>query len=161
MSAFKNKHLIIATLLAPLLALISYFGINAILNEKPHAAEAGQSYQLLEKPNCRRGGGQCGLKNGDFELNLSAAWPERNQLLLTLKSEHPLHGVLMELVDIDAGKNQPVNMNSMDADGFSWSLDMAGPDPENHRIHLVASSGETLYFGDIALKFINVEAASR
>lgn len=153
MSNIKNKHLVVATLMAPILALIGYFGINALLSEKPHEAEAGQSYKLLEKPNCRRSGGNCGLKNADFELNLSAEWPNDGHLLITLRSAHPLNGVLVELVENEAGQNQPVKMRPISADGLSWSLDMAGPDPESHRLHLVASSGESLYFGDIALKF--------
>ena len=57
MSFFKNRHLVIATLMAPVLALISYYAVNALVSETPHAAKAGQSYQLAEKPNCRRGGG--------------------------------------------------------------------------------------------------------
>ena len=159
MSIFKNKNLMVATLMAPILALVSYFGINALLSEKPHAAEAGQSYQLLEKPNCRRSGGNCGLKNADFELNLSVEWLNDEHLLITLKSAHPLNGVLVELVENEAGQNQPVQMRPMSADGLSWSLDMAGPDPESHRLHLVASSGESLYFGDIAMKFIGLETS--
>ena len=53
MIVWKNKHVLIATLMAPVLALIAYFGVNALVGEKPHAAEAGQSYVLVEKPNCR------------------------------------------------------------------------------------------------------------
>ena len=66
MSFLKNKHLLVATLMAPVLALVSYYGIGALFGEKPLPAEAGQSYQLIEKPNCRRGSGQCSLKNVDF-----------------------------------------------------------------------------------------------
>ena len=160
MSILKNKHLVIATLMAPILALVGYFGINAMLSEEPHAAEAGQSYKLLEKPNCRRSGGNCGLKNGDFELNLSAEWPNDNQLLISLRSAHPLNSVLVELVENETDQNQPVKMRPMGTDGLSWSVDIAHPDPDSHRLHLVASSGESLYFGDIAMKFIRLEATS-
>jgi len=160
MSIFRNKHLIIATMMAPILALVSYFGINALLSETPHAAEAGQSYQLLEKPNCRRSGGDCGLKNSDFELNLSAEWPTEYQLLMTLRSVHPLSGVLVELVENETDQNQPVNMRPMSADGLLWSVDMAHSNLENHRLHLVASAGEALYFGDISMKFTRLETTS-
>ena len=78
----------IATLMAPILALVGYFGINAILSEKPQAAEAGHSYQLVEKPNCRRSGGRCGLKNADFELNLTAEWLTEGQLLILFSRFH-------------------------------------------------------------------------
>jgi len=159
MSIFKNKHLVVATVVAPILALVSYFGINALLSEKPHAAEAGQSYMLAEKPNCRHGGGYCGLKNADFELNLTAEWLSGKQLLITLRSVHPLDGVLVDLVKNGADQNQPKKMRSISSDGLNWSIEMAGPNPEDHRIHLVASSGESLYFGDIAMKFIRLDTS--
>ena len=160
MSIFKNKHLMVATLMAPILALVGYFGINAILSEKPQAAEAGQSYQLVEKPNCRRSGGKCGLKNADFELNLTAEWLTEGQLLISLKSAHTLDGILVELVENNAGQNEPVNMRPASTDGLSWSLNMADPDPDRHRLHMVASSGESLYYGDIAMTFIRLDSNS-
>ena len=73
----KNRHMTIAMLMAPVLAIIAYYGVNTLVGEKPHAAEAGQSYVLVEKPNCRHHGGTCGLKNGDFELTLSFEWLDR------------------------------------------------------------------------------------
>ena len=150
----------IATLVAPILALVGYFGINAIVSEKPQAAEAGQSYQLVEKPNCRRRGGNCGLKNADFELNLTAEWLNDEQLLITLKSAYPLDGVLVELVENKAGQSQPVKMRPESTDGLSWSLNMAGPNPDHDRLHMVASSGEALYYGDIAMKFVRLDSNS-
>ena len=50
MSILKNKHMVIAMLMAPVLALISYYAVNALVSETPHAAEAGQSYLLVENP---------------------------------------------------------------------------------------------------------------
>ena len=153
MSILKNKHLVIATLMAPVLALISYYAVNAMVSETPHAAEAGQSYQLAEKPNCRRGGGNCSLKNGDFELELSFEWFGDDRMLLKLGSVHPLDGVLVSLVENEADDKRPVEMRPMGDDGLVWSLDMARPNPERHRLHLVASSNQSLYFGDVAMKF--------
>jgi len=152
-SFFKNKHLMIATLVAPVLALTGYFAVNAMLDETPHAAEAGQSYQLAEKPNCRHSGGVCGLKNGDFELVLSFEWLGDSRMLLELKSAHPLDGVLVSMVENEASEKRPVDMRPKGNDGLNWSLDMMRPDPDRHRLHLVASSNEVLYFGDAAMKF--------
>lgn len=153
MSFFKSRHLVIAMLMAPVLALISYYAVNALVSETPHAAEAGQSYQLAEKPNCRRGGGNCSLKNGDFELELSLEWLDDDRMLLKLGSVYPLDGVLLSLVENEAGDERPVEMRPMGDDGLNWSLDVARPDPARHRLHLVASASQSLYFGDVALKF--------
>ena len=159
MSAWKNNHLLIAMLMAPVLALFAYYGVNALVGETPHAAEAGQSYQLVEKPNCRHSGGICGLKNGDFELTLSFEWLDNGRMLLKLESVHLLDGVLVALVENDAGEKSPVDMRPLGDDGLSWSLDLAHPDPERHRLYLVASANQALYFGDVAMKFTVIESA--
>jgi hypothetical protein len=156
-STWKNKHVIIATMMAPVLALIAYFGINALVGEKPHAAEAGQSYELIEKPNCRRSGGFCGLKNGDFELNLSFERLDANRLLLKLESAHPLDGVMAALVENESDGERPWEMRPLGNDGLTWSLEIARPDPERQRMHLVASANEVLYFGDASMKFSLIE----
>ena len=152
-SILKNKHMVIAMLMAPVLALISYYVVNALVSETPLAAEAGQSYQLVEKPNCRRNSGNCSLKNGDFELELSFEWLDNNRMLLKLGSVHPLEGVLVALVENETDDKRPVEMRPMGDDGLVWSLDVAHPKPERHRLHLVASSNQSLYFGDVATKF--------
>jgi hypothetical protein len=149
----KNKHLVTAAIVAPVLALIGYFGINALVGESPHAAEAGQSYQLVEMPSCRYNSGHCGLKNGDFELNLSTESLDADRLLLMLKSEFPLEGVKVALIEDNSDEEQPVDMQPMGEDGLTWSLEMARPDPERNRLHLVASANQSLYFGDAAMKF--------
>ena len=149
----KNKHLLIATLTAPILGLLSYFAVDHFVSEKPHAAEAGQSYLLVEKPNCRRSSGNCGLKNSDFELDLSYERPNGSRLLLKLESEFPLDGVMLALGTSESEQDQPVPMQRMSNDNLTWSLDIANPDPEYHRLYLVASSGQSLYYGDVATKF--------
>ena len=70
-----------------------------------------------------------------------------------MKSENPLDGVLLALVENEADDNQPVNMQSVGSDGMEWSLTLVRPDPERHRLHLVASTNQTLYYGDAALTF--------
>ncbi len=68
MNPFKNKHILLASVVAPMLGLLTYYAIGALVGEEPHAAEEGRSYELVALPSCRRGGGLCGLKNGDFTL---------------------------------------------------------------------------------------------
>jgi len=124
-----------------------------LFGEKPQVAEAGQSYQLIERSNCRYASGSCELKNVDFELTLTYEWLDNGDMLLMLKSEIPLDGIMLALVENDTDENQPVAMRSTENDGLNWTMNLAQPDPERHRLHLVASSGQTLYYGDAALKF--------
>jgi len=149
----KNKHILTAAIVAPVLALISYFGVNYLVGETPHAAQEGQSYKLVEKSSCRYDSGHCELKNGEFELKLSTEELDDGRLLLVLKSVFPLNGVLVALVESGADEKQPVDMRPVSDDGLVWSLDIARPDPERDRLHLVASSNRSLYLGDVAMKF--------
>ena len=153
MSIFKSKHVVTASIVAPVLALIGYFGINALVGESPQAAEEGQSYQLVEMPSCRYSSGHCTLKNGDFELNLSTESPDGDRLLLLLKSEFPLDGVKVALIEHETDEKQPVDMQATGEQGLDWSLEIARTDPERSRLRLVASASGSLYFGDAAMKF--------
>lgn len=153
MSFWKNKHVLIATLTAPVLGLVAYFGMGALVGENPQPAEAGSSYQLVEKSNCRYNSGLCGLKNVDFELTLSFEQLGSHRLLLNLESENPLDGVMLALVENAINENEPRKMQPLGSDGLKWSLEIERPDPEQDRLHLVASASQTLYFGDVATKF--------
>lgn len=157
MSFWKNKHLLVATITAPILGILSYFAVNHFISEKPHAAEAGQDYVLVEKPNCRYSSGNCGLKNGDFELQISFERLESNRMLLTMRSVNPLEGVMLALAEKDAVDQRPSAMQAVGQDGLIWSLEVPSPDPEMHRIYLAASSNETLYYGDVSTKFTLTE----
>ncbi len=160
MSFWKNKHLMIATLMAPVLGLVSYFGMGFLFGERPQPSEAGKSYKLVEKPNCRYSSGLCGLKNVDFELTLTFERLENGRLLLNLVSENPLDGIKLALIESADDDKEPLDMKPTSGDGLNWSLDIALPDPQNDRLRLVASSREVLYFGDVATKFTAVESES-
>lgn len=161
MSFWKNKHVVIATLAAPVLGLVSYFVVGAIFGEKPKPAEAGQSYRLVEKPNCRYSSGACGLKNADFELTLSYEPLGSDRLLLKLESENPLDGVKLALARNASDDSKPRDMRPTGDDGLNWSLDLPVPNPELDRLHLVASSMQSLYFGDVATRFTAGKTDSR
>lgn len=157
----KNKHILTAMIVTPVLAVISYFAIDFLVGETPHAAVEGQSYQLVEKPNCRRiSSGKCELKNGDFELSLSPEWLTDERLVLNLESEFALEGVKLALVQNEDDETQPVDMRPIGDDGLLWSLELSQPDPERDRLRLVASSNRSLYFGDTGMKFTAGEAAA-
>ena len=115
------------------------------------------SYALVEKPNCRYSSGNCGLKNVDFELQLSFERLENNRLLLKLRSENPLDGVVLAMAENDSDDERPVDMQAVGNDGLVWYLEGDNPDPDRHRIHVAASSNQTLYYGDVSTKFTLTE----
>jgi len=153
MSVFSNKHMVVAMLVAPVLAVLAYFALDVLVGEKPKPAAEGQSYPLVEKPNCRYASGQCGLKNGDFELKIMIRPQGDDRASLILDSAFPLEGVAVALIeDVDEDK-PPLAMRPQGTDGTNWSLVIPRPDPERHRLRLAASSGGALYYGDVATTF--------
>lgn len=108
---------------------------------------------LVEKPNCRRASGRCGMRNAQFELEFSFDRLEGNRLLLKLDSEHTIEGVLLAQQVNETDESQPRPMEPMGPDGLSWSLEISNPDPENQRLHLVASANAAFYVADVSLKF--------
>jgi hypothetical protein len=155
---YKNKHVVIAMIVAPILAVIGYFGVDMMVSEKPHAAKAGETYQLAEMPNCRYSSGVCGLKNGDFEVKLSAQMQGDQHMLISLNSALPLDGVKISLMQAaGTGVNEPLDMQSEGSTATQWSVILPQPNIENDRLQLVMSSNQVLYFGETHLTFINYE----
>ncbi len=147
--------------MAPLLGLASYFAFGVLFAEKPQPAEVGQTYKLVEKPDCRRSGGMCGMKNVDFELTLTVERLDNGRMLLKLKSEYPLDGVKLALVENAADEEQPVDMQATGSDGLNWVLEIKIPDPEHDRLHLATSSRQTFYFADVATKFTSIDTENQ
>jgi len=160
MIIWKNKHVIVAMIVAPILAVLAYFGIGAIFGEKPQPAESGQVYKLVEKPNCRYASGECGLKNVDFELTLTGEQLAGDRYLLNVVSANPLDGIKLALAKNGADDEQPVDMRPVGSDDLKWTLAIERPDPLHDRLHLVAMAGGTLYYADAATRFTVIEADS-
>ena len=159
MEFLKNKHVIVAMLVAPILALISYFSVDAVVAEKPHAAQVGEHYSLLEKSNCRYNSGVCDLKNGDVELKIKPEWVTNQRLRLTISSSKPLQNVIGARVNMLGEEVAPNVMQNADHEGFTWSTEMIAPDADLERLHVAVAINETWYYADAALKFINYQAA--
>lgn len=153
MSFFKHRHIVVAALVAPVLALIAYFGMDYIFSEAPQVAVEGQSYSLVEKPNCRYDSGFCGLKNNEFELDLSYRGLGGGRMMLDLESAFPLDGVMLAVVRDEHDDQVPGPMNAVGNDGLVWTLEIMVSEPQTQRIRLVASAGGSLYFGDVSTRF--------
>lgn len=156
---FKNKHVVVSLIVAPILAIISYFAVDSVVSETPHAAKPGERVALIEKPNCRYPSGGCDLKNGDFELHVAATWTSDVQVSLTLESKFPLDGVIAAHVINQDQNVPPMNMRPIDNSGLKWKLDIVNPNMKIDRLQLAASVNKTLYYGDTSLAFINYETS--
>ena len=159
MNFLRNRHMLVAALVAPVLALIAYFAVDHFFGEPPHAAIEGQSYPLVEKPNCRWESGSCGLKNNEFELDMSYRLLGNGRVALSLESSHPLDGVLLAVVNDDSGATAPAPMDSARNDGTLWMLEVTVGQPGVQRMQLAASAGGSVYFGDVSTAFMQAGSA--
>jgi len=154
MKVLKNRHVLVASLVAPVLALIAWFAVDHLLGEKPHAAVEGSSYALVEKPDCRWESGHCGLKNNDFELTIAFERLPGGYLRLQLDSVFPLEGVMLGVALGDEQTQPPRAMSPASSDGLRWTLDATAVRAGDERIRLVAASGGVNYFGEASTEFM-------
>ncbi|RXJ72346.1 hypothetical protein CS022_16065 [Veronia nyctiphanis] len=149
---FTNKHVVLAMIVAPILAIIAYFGIDAALSEKPMVAEKGETYQLAARSNCRYTSGLCSLENGDFKLKLKSESLTETTLSLTLTSEFPLQGARMSLGESESA--EPIAMSSTDNNGMEWAIEMPAPQGPESMVRLVVKSNDSLYYGESETTFV-------
>jgi len=110
-----NRHITVAMIVAPILALISYFATDFLVSEAPKMAEDGQQYELLARSNCRYESGRCTLRNGDDELTLRI----NADAFIELESNMPVEGV--QLAFVSKGTQRVVSaMRSQEANGQEW-----------------------------------------
>ncbi|HDM8061856.1 hypothetical protein [Vibrio harveyi] len=154
---FKNKHFIIALLIAPILSLIAYFGTDMALSEKPHAAKEGESYKLASKSNCRYTSGLCDMENGDFKVKFRSEKLTQDSLELSLHAAYPLEGVKLSVVDSQEQNAQPIGMKPADQAGQNWTITLPKPASAESWLRVAIQSEGTLYYGETQTAFVKYE----
>ena len=152
---FTDKHVLVALIVAPILALLAWFAVDVWLAEEPEAAQTGNSYPLIARSNCRWASGLCEMENEDFSVVIRLDGNTR--LLLT--SRHTLDGVMLVLEHSSAG-SPPLAMSRLDAGGQRWAMPLSAPPPESARIRFVASASGRQFFGETGLAFTGGNSAS-
>ncbi|MCK6265287.1 hypothetical protein KP803_18640 [Vibrio sp. ZSDE26] len=154
---FKNKHLVVAMLVAPILSIVAYLGTDMALSEKPHAAKKGEAYKLLSKSNCRYTSGLCDMENGEFKIQFRSESVTDTQLFLSLSSKLPLQGIKLSLVDDQDAAGTPVNMQPLDDSELNWNVELPAPASDESWLRVAIQSNDTLYYGDTQTVFVNYE----
>lgn len=144
---WKNKHVVIALLVAPVLAIIAWFAVDRMVAEEPQAARPGGAYELVAKPNCRYASGSCELVNNDFRLELVLA-----DGIMTLSASHALEGVQLAVGDTANGFGAPRVFEAADADSREWVLAFDGV-PADGEIRVLASAAGASYYVETSLAF--------
>ncbi len=144
---WKNKHVIVALLVAPALALVAYFGVDAMVSEKPDVAQPGQAYPLRVMSNCRYASGACELRNGDVRIKIrlldGAIWE--------IDSQVTMQGALLSRSDDDS----PLRFDSIDGDLQRWRA------PATQRVldagdalRLVIAVDDSQYYAELPVAFV-------
>lgn len=155
LSLLKDKHILIAMLIAPILAVITWFAVGKFAGPKPFVAEAGQSYPLIAKPNCRYQSGHCTLVNNEFRVNIRPYTEgSDNAVWLGIDSPHPIDGARLSLLD-DQGKTFVIaNASEFDAEGRRGIL----LPPKNQNIEtlrIALSSANVIYYAETQTQFLS------
>ena len=158
MQILKNKHLILAMFVAPVLAIIAYFSVDTIVSEKPQAAMQGSSYKLAAKSNCRYQSGACTLENGDIEVQLRARRIDDKEVELIMFSERAIHNAIISYVADDI-VSDPVKMDKTSAEMKSWHVMLNLVDPEKTKLRLVLNISGSMYYAETTAVFIDYKTS--
>lgn len=151
MNFFKNKHIVTAMLVAPVLAVLGYVLADRSVAEKPDAARPGQSYPLVARSNCRYQSGQCTLVNGDIKINLTANRLDANNVELIAESALPIR---QALVAAKSDNHDGVAL-SMSPHQSLWSLRMGLTQPDRTQLRMAFTIGGAVYFVETSAVFID------
>lgn len=158
MNILKNKHLILAMFVAPVLAIIAYFATDYVVSEKPRQAQQGNTYKLAANSNCRYQSGQCTLQNGDVEVKVSVERITDSLIELTLRSNIPVQKVLASFV-ADNITEQPTAMQSDAADSTVWQARFNIAEPEKAQLRLAMELSGALFYAETPAVFIDYDTA--
>ena len=139
---WRNKHVVVALLVAPILALLAYFAVDAMVAERAQPALAGESYVLLGNSECRRPGGRCVLSNGDFSITLEVIGSDEGAVRINALTSHALDGIWIG--DTSAAPNA---LNRTIADDFKW-LGLLG-ERSGDSLGVVAKRDGVTYYADV------------
>ncbi|KZX60656.1 hypothetical protein A3709_00910 [Halioglobus sp. HI00S01] len=148
----SNKHVVIAMIVAPILAVLAWIAVGQLTGEQPRAAVEGQSYPLVEKSNCRYASGACDLENESFKLRLTiqdgASGPE-----FLLSASHPLEGVVLAVAATEV-EGAPEAMRALDGQGLSWLMPLQRTPQPTDRIRLVARADGSSFYAEASTAFL-------
>jgi len=146
-SLLTNKHFLVALIVAPILAILSYFAVDYTVSEKPHKAVKGESYPLVAKSNCRYKSGKCTFENGEVSISLFSEPTGSNSINITLVSDLPLQGIKMGL-STPTEAFPPKDMLKTKDGNKEWLTEVNLHHLENARLQLAISVNNTLYYGE-------------
>lgn len=150
---FKNWHVTIAMLVAPILAVMAWFAVDFFVSERPHSAKEGASYTLIAKSNCRYDSGQCDLENSDFKLNIQPVSVTASGIELEMTSAFPLQSATLGLVD-GGTPAPPSPMVATTAEALHWTTRIDQPAGEGSTIRVAVTADGATWYAEVPTVFL-------
>lgn len=150
---FRNKHLIVAMLIAPVLAITAWFAIDYFVAERPHSAKEGAAYTLIAKSNCRYDSGQCDLENGEFKLSIRPTSVTADYVRLEMTSAFPLQSATVGLVN-DGDPAVPSPMASTIDEALHWTTAIDRPQGETSSIRVAVTADDATWYAEVPTVFL-------
>jgi len=158
MNILKNKHMILAMFVAPVLAIIAYFSVDHMVSEKPQAAQQGGTYKLAAKSNCRYKSGACTLKNGDIEVLIRAQRITEKEIELSMSSALPIQQAIISYVDGDY-ISEPLQIKVFSAESNERRIRLHLDDPEKSMLRLAVNIADVMYYVETTAVFVDYETS--
>ena len=153
---FKNKHVVVAMLVAPVLSILAWLAVDYFVGERPHAAKPGDAYLLVAKSNCRYDSGQCDLANEDFEISLRATRIGAARMTLEALSKFPLQQSTIGLVESGI-EDSPLPMTEMDTSAKRWAATLSRPESEEATLRVAVLAQGVTYYAEVPVTFLQLE----
>jgi hypothetical protein len=150
---FRNKHLIVAMLIAPVLAITAWFAIDYFVAERPHSAKEGAAYTLIAKSNCRYDSGQCDLENGEFKLSIRPASVTAEGVQLEMTSAFPLQSATLGLVN-DGVPATPSAMEPTTGEALLWTALIGRSSGDTSTLRIAVTAQSATWFAEVPTVFI-------
>jgi hypothetical protein len=152
---WKNKHVVIAMLVAPILAVIAWYGVDSIVAERAQSAEPGSAYPLVARSNCRYESGQCDLVNHDFKLTVRVVDIQPGKTTLALESEFPLASATLSMVTSEYEVLAIVARGSSRQSHVQWIATIAADAVPGAILRVAVTVQQSVYFAEVPVIFIN------
>src|SRR5210317_1285945 len=152
---FKNWHVIIAMIVAPILAVLAWFAVDYFVAERPHVAKEGAAYLLIAKSNCRYDSGQCDLENSDFKLSIRPMSISSGSVQLEMTSAFPLQSATLGLVN-NGIPARPAEMQATTDESLHWTIRIDRPASETSTIRVAVTADGSTWYAEIPVTFLNL-----
>lgn len=148
---WKNKHVVVALIVAPILSVLAWFAVGHVAGEKPKPVEAGSTYKLVARSNCRYASGSCDLHNADFELTLEPEMLSASSVAMTMTASHPLQSAVIGLVE---GGSTPAPMTQAADDALRWQGLLPRPTSEDAQIRVAVTAQGATWYAEVPVVFL-------